>query len=107
MKKFIPPDQIADIEGNDKEIGTFFTKKFLREEFDIEDRDKIVLHKVQDNLMAPTLNKNDFVFIQEYPKVFEPHLNTFKDGLYAIKRDIDYLNAEIQIRKMKIMMTEQ
>ena len=100
MKKFIPPDQIADVEVNDKEIGTFFTKKFLRKEFDVADRDKIVLHKVQDNLMAPTLNKNDFVLIQEYPKVFEPHLNTFKDGLYAIKRDIDYLNSEIQIRKI-------
>ena len=100
MKKFIPPDQIADIEGNDKEIGTFFTKKFLRKEFDIGDGDKVILHKVRDNLMAPALNKNDFVLIQEYPTVFEPHLDTFKDGLYAIKRGVDDFNEEIQIRKI-------
>ena len=83
-----------------KKSALFLQKNSLEKEFDIGDEDKVILHKVRDNLMAPALNKNDFVLIQEYPTVFEPHLDTFKDGLYAIKEGVDYLNEEIQIRKI-------
>ena len=94
ISNLTPPDQIANLE-DDQETGIIFTKKFLRNKFNIRDEDEVALHRVQDNSMRPIFNKNDFVLIKKYPPLFEPLIDNLEDGLYAVKR-----NNEILIKRI-------
>ena len=82
LKNFVMPNEIANIDGDDKQ-GIIFTKKFLNS-FGLNDK-HLILHEIEGKLDG-CLNKKDLVLIEKFPSWSEPHINSLSNGLYALTR---------------------